>query len=292
MDIVITYVNGKDPLWLDDYKKNVDETVNEKRFRDWGTLKYLLRGIESHMPFVRKVFLVVARDSQVPDWVDRSSVNVVLHSDFIPADYLPTFNCNTIELFLHRIPGLDEEFLNFNDDIFPVSDSAPEDFFENGLPVVRHKRCLLALNLFKKMARNTDRKAREAAGVRKSVFFIRPQHTVSAMLKSVGDEVFAKMESQILDSLSRCREEKNILQYLFSDYLFYSKRTVQRSISNRHFSLAASSEASIHAFLKSPDRKFVCINDVNMSDAKFERMHASIIRAFEEAFPTRSRFEK
>ena len=292
MDVVITYVNGQDPLWLEDYRRNVDEAVNAKRFRDWGTLKYLLRGIEKHMPFVRNVYLVVARESQVPEWADRENLHVVLHRDIIPEAYLPTFNCNTIELFLHRIPGIDEEFLNFNDDIFPVSASGREDFFENGMPVVRHTRCLLAMNLFKKMARNTDRKARTAAGAGKSIFFVRPQHTVSAMLKSVGDEVFSKMEPEILSSLSRCREEKNLLQYLFSDYLFYQGRTVSRRISNRHFSLAAASDKTISAFLHSPDAKFVCINDVNMSDAKYERTRASLIGAFEEVFPEKSRFEK
>ncbi len=292
MDVVITYVNGQDPLWLEDYRQNVDEAVNPKRFRDWGTLKYLLRGIEKHMPFVRNVYLVVARESQVPEWADRENLRIVLHRDIIPEAYLPTFNCNTIELFLHRIPGIDEEFLNFNDDIFPVSDSRHDDFFENGKPVVKHTRCLLALNLFKKMARNTDRKARAAAGARKSVFFVRPQHTVSAMLRSVGDELFSKMEPDILSSLSRCREEKNLLQYLFSDYLFYQGRTVSRKISNKHFSLAASSEAAVSSFLHAPDRKFVCINDVNMSDVKYEKIRASLIAAFEEVFPEKSRFEK
>lgn len=292
MDAVITYVNGKDPLWLEDYRKYVNSSVNAKRFRDWGTLKYLLRGIEKHMPYVRNVYLVVSRESQVPEWADRENLHIILHEDIIPETYLPTFNCNTIELFLHRIPGIDEEFLNFNDDIFPVSDSNHDDFFENGMPVVHHARCLLTLNLFKKMARNTDRKARAAAGAGKSLFFVRPQHTVSAMLKSVGDEIFEKMEPLILESLSRCREEKNILQYLFSDYLYYQNRTVRRKISNRHFSLAASSENAISSFLESPDRKFVCINDVNMSDEKYERMHSFLIGEFQKVFPDKSKFEK
>ena len=128
MDAVITYVDGRDPLWLEDYRKYVNTSVNAKRFRDWGTLKYLLRGIQTHIPFIRNVYLVVARESQVPDWVDRNELKIVLHRDIIPEEYLPTFNCNTIELFLHRIPGIDEEFLNFNDDIFPVADCRPEDF--------------------------------------------------------------------------------------------------------------------------------------------------------------------
>ena len=43
MDIVITYVDGNDPVWKKDYEKYTNVPVMEKRFRDWGTLKYLLR---------------------------------------------------------------------------------------------------------------------------------------------------------------------------------------------------------------------------------------------------------
>ena len=59
MDIVITYVDGNDPVWKQDYEKTTRIPVMEKRFRDWGTLKYLLRGIEASMPFIRNVYLVV-----------------------------------------------------------------------------------------------------------------------------------------------------------------------------------------------------------------------------------------
>ena len=90
MDIVITYVDGNDPVWQQDYEKHTNVPVMQKRFRDWGTLKYLLRGIEQNMPFVRNVYLVVSHLSQVPSWVCRENLKVVLHRDFIPAEYLPT----------------------------------------------------------------------------------------------------------------------------------------------------------------------------------------------------------
>ena len=68
MDAVITYVDGNDPVWKQDYEKTTNVPVMEKRFRDWGTLKYLLRGIEAKMPFIRNVYLVVSHPSQVPEW--------------------------------------------------------------------------------------------------------------------------------------------------------------------------------------------------------------------------------
>ena len=136
MDAVITYVDGNDPVWKQDYEKTTNVPVMQKRFRDWGTLKYLLRGIECRMPFIRNVYLVVSHPSQVPDWADCENLKVVLHKDIIPAEFLPTFNCNPIEMHLHRIPGLDEEYLYFNDDMFPVGDCRPEDFFRDGKAVI------------------------------------------------------------------------------------------------------------------------------------------------------------
>ena len=144
MDAVITYVDGNDPVWKQDYEKTTNVPVMQKRFRDWGTLKYLLRGIECRMPFIRNVYLVVSHPSQVPEWADCENLKVVLHKDIIPAEFLPTFNCNPIEMHLHRIPGLDEEFLYFNDDMFPVGDCRPEDFFRDGKAVIGYYRHFFA----------------------------------------------------------------------------------------------------------------------------------------------------
>ena len=156
MDIVITYVDGNDPVWKQDYEKYTNVPVMEKRFRDWGTLKYLLRGIEVNMPFIRNVYLVVSHESQVPQWADKTNLNVVLHKDIIPAEYLPTFNSTTIEMFLHRIEGLDEEFVYFNDDIFPVMPSQPEDLFRDRKAVIGMSRHLLSTSMYKKHVKRSE----------------------------------------------------------------------------------------------------------------------------------------
>ena len=169
MDIVITYVNGLDPEWQKDYEKYTNTPILEKRFRDWGTLRYLMRGIEVNMPFIRKVHLVVARESQVPEWINRNEVNIVLHSDIIPVEYLPTFNSNTIEMHLHCINGLDEEYIYFNDDIFPLKPCKATDFFVDGRATLGMSRHLFAFNMFKKICRNSNRIARKALGLKPSV---------------------------------------------------------------------------------------------------------------------------
>lgn len=292
MDAVITYVNGLDPVWQDEYSSAVGGEVLSKRYRDWGTLKCLLRGIERHIPSVKNVFLVVSGETQVPDWIDRSVVRVVLHKDIIPERFLPTFNSTTIEMFLHRIPGLSEEFLYFNDDMFPVADCSHEDFFRDGKAVIGFARHLVAGGKYKKRVRNSDRQARKALGMRPGLFFVRPQHTCSPMLRSESEAVYAFSQDIIFKVVSRLRTTSNFNQYLFLDYLYYQGKTVPGKISNKHLSPAVHSPETIVSNILDPKTKLLCINDVSMSDEDFERYRSAVLDAFGKHFPEVSRFEK
>lgn len=292
MDVVITYVDGNDPVWKQDYEKYTSVPVMQKRFRDWGTLKYLLRGIERHMPFVGNVFLVVSHPSQVPEWVNHENLNVVLHSDFIPAELLPTFNCNPIEMHLHLIKGLDEEYIYFNDDLFPVADCSPEDFYRGGKAVLGFSSHWMSRGIFKRICKNSDEHARKILGMPSSCRFVRPQHTCQPMFKSLCSKVYDELKDEILGSMTRTRTARNLNQYLYLDYAFYSCRIIPERISCRHFSVAIASASKIRSFIANPDRNLMCINDVRLSKKRFETMQETILTAFEKKFPEKSRFEK
>ena len=136
IDFVITWVNGSDPAWQAERAKYKCESADasDVRYRGWGLLRYWFRGIETFAPWVRKIHFVTW--GHVPDWLitDHPKIHIVKHEDFIPKEYLPTFNSRTIELFFHRIPDLSERFVYFNDDMFLTKPVKPEDFFRNGLP--------------------------------------------------------------------------------------------------------------------------------------------------------------
>lgn len=140
IDVVILWLDSKDASWQSRFnhyapKSNQIETdQSEERFRDWGCLRYWFRGIEQFAPWVRTVHLVTA--NQAPEWINREcdKLHLVNHEDFIPKEYLPTFSCNPIEDNLHRIEGLAEHFIYFNDDFFLTAPVTPERFFRHGLP--------------------------------------------------------------------------------------------------------------------------------------------------------------
>lgn len=291
MDIVITYVNGLDPVWQAEYAKHTNTPILDKRFRDWGTLKYLFRGIEKNMPFIRKVHLVVSGESQVPEWLNRNEVNVVLHKDIIPEHLLPTFNCNPIEMHLHNIEDLDEEYLYFNDDIFPLMPCKATDFFCEGRGILGMSHHIFSFDMFKKICRNSDNAARRALGLKPGLLFLRPQHICTPMLKSEVTALYSQIGDEIVGSMTTTRTAKNLNQYLYLDYMYLKGRIINRRQPSRHFSMGVASPEKIESYILNPKRALVCINDVQLSDKKYRAMHEMLHRAFGQAFPEKSKYE-
>lgn len=137
IDFVIPWVDGSDRDWQKKkqaYDPEIGADAGDNRYRDWDTLKYWFRGVEAFAPWVHRIYLIT--DGQVPEWLDLThpKLTVIDHRDYIPNQYLPTFNSHTIEWNLHRIRGLSEQFVYFNDDIFLLKPVKPSLFFRKGLP--------------------------------------------------------------------------------------------------------------------------------------------------------------
>lgn len=291
MDAVITYVNGADPLWQAAYGKVTGDAGGAKRFRDWGTLRYLLRGIETFLPFVEHVCLVVSGESQVPAWAS-GNLRPVFHREIIPARCLPLFNSTSIELFLHRIPGLSDQFLYFNDDMFPTGACRETDFFDGGKAVCGFATHLFADSLYRRHCRNSDRLARKALGMAPACFFKRPQHVCSPMLRSESEKAFAAVEADLMASVTPVRDVRNVNQYFFQDYLYYAGKAIDRRLPAKHLSLALPAAGRVEKALFDPRFKQVCINDVNLPEARLEGLRARVDTAFRRKFPQPSRFER
>lgn len=142
IDLVLPWVDGSDPEWLKEKnryngKQLTDEQVNyqTRQYRDWDSLRFLFRGVEEFMPWIRKIHFVT--NGQKPEWLnlDCKKLNWVNHEDYIPKKYLPTFSSHPIELNFHRIDDLVEHFIYFNDDTFVLRSTKSTDFFtKDGLP--------------------------------------------------------------------------------------------------------------------------------------------------------------
>lgn len=140
LDIVIPFYNDYDEHWrtiMYDYMakegSNDRQVVGEERYRDWDCFKYFFRCIEKNCKWVNKVFLIVADESQVPDWVnkDNPKLRIVYHRDYIPEELLPTFNIMTIEDYICNIEDLADNYVYCNDDYYFLNET-PKDLFMVG----------------------------------------------------------------------------------------------------------------------------------------------------------------
>ncbi len=139
IDVIITWVDGNDPKWKQEFLKykphNGEDEVSVQKFRDWDTLRYVFRGIEKFMPWVRKIHFVTY--GHLPLWMDENhpKLNIVKHKDmFSNQSHLPTFSSNALEFHFLGIKDLAEKFIYFNDDMLVLQPTKDERFFYENKP--------------------------------------------------------------------------------------------------------------------------------------------------------------
>lgn len=150
MDVVYTYVNGNDPGFLKEKKSHehakkdktdkknkatrTSDAINTRRFTDHDELRMSIRSVLKNMPWVRCIFIVVAKgDKQVPAWfnADQNRVVIVRHQEiFKDPKALPTYNSHAIEANLYNIKGLARFFLYMNDDFYINAPVKISDFVD------------------------------------------------------------------------------------------------------------------------------------------------------------------
>jgi hypothetical protein len=146
IDVVIAWVDGRDRKHRAKRRKylaapGADATpepraTDERRFSDNDEIRFCLRSIRNHAPWVRTIWLLT--DDQVPAAIDRrkaerDNIRIVDHREIFHGyeQLLPTFNSLAIETMLWRIEGLADRFLYFNDDMMFVGPVEPTNFFSN-----------------------------------------------------------------------------------------------------------------------------------------------------------------
>ena len=295
MDAVIAYVNGNDPIWLAQYEKYVGGTPDITSYRDCGTLKYIFRGIDKFMPFVDRIILVVSGESQVPNFVNRDTVKIVKHEEFIPPEFLPTFNSNTIEAFMPKIDSLSEEFLYFNDDFFVLQPCVEEDFFVDGKPCITFRNDDDFSHGFFLICKNSTNIANYIAFGRKARFIgvLMPEHTIAPMTRSKCLECLENGHNLIVQTLSTVRDTKNVAQYIYTNYMYLIGYFIDKPITYALLRLHSNEINNIVLEISESRHKTLCINErrsFNETPATDNDI-ARIISAFDEKFPELSRFE-
>jgi len=143
IDFVLPWVDATDPQWqaskaryLRELDRYCDRDHGSLRYRETGTLRYVLRGIERFCPWYGRIHLIT--QGHLPDWLeaDHPRIRIVTHRElYEDPTHLPTFNSSSIEMNLPNLQGVSERFVYLNDDFLIIRPLKPERFFRKGLPV-------------------------------------------------------------------------------------------------------------------------------------------------------------
>jgi hypothetical protein len=301
-DIVYTWVDGSDPEWLEKksgFMQAVGESAlnpeaaNASRYMNREELRFSLRSVSMFAAFVRNIYIVT--DGQVPNWLDTTHprIQLVDHRDiFDDEGKLPTFNSHAIESQLHHIPGLAEQYLYLNDDVFFGRHATADQFFlSNG-----HSKFFLSRHhIDVGPAKPEDPPVMSAAKNGRDLLLERfgclvtqkQQHVTHPQQRSILVEM-ERAFSNAFERTSRARfrsvTDISPASALHHYYAYLTGRAVRSSLRYGYINVASPDlESLLNAINRQRTLDVFCLND---TDASPEELRASVgvIRSFLETY--------
>ena len=304
MDIDLVY------LWCSNSEENYRHRLNEakraflikeedqpdRRSTDNNELRFSLRSVEKFAPWVHHIYIVVS--GQKPDWMDLNNPKITLVDDteIVPKEYLPTFNSNVIEAFLHKIPGLSEHFLYACDDMMFGNDTAPDFFFTpDGKPIhyvafpQKYQQNYFTSILFKakRLAENETRKTLPPCPM--------PSHNIDPYTKTLYAETVERFKGAYQEMMSnKFRKGNDVQRFLVScwgnltDQLVWKEITPKDEVETVVY-IDVLDQNIFNTFFARRSPNLFCLNDSFMLDESDYSYHAELLKRM---FPDKSSFEK
>lgn len=307
IDIVVPYYNDHDEDWkkvckgcMKNEGSNDRQVTGEERYRDWDCFKYWFRCVEENCKWVNNVFLIVATETQIPEWLNTThpKLKIIYHRDYIPRELLPTFNTMTIELFLSRIEALSDNYIYCNDDYYFLNPIDPTTFFVDDKPVYPNNK--------KPLIKFRDELLQGSDGT----FYKVLNNGMDLQLSFIGKNAHW-YDLGHLPIPHKKNFEKNIIDVYYGAFIKANKSSRFRhkdNFSNHvfvclyrdtyNYDLYDTYKNSKYVTLKS-DVNFddyvncdmVCFNDTEQLD-DYEITKKKMIEFFEKKFPNKSSFER
>ncbi|WP_239542791.1 stealth family protein [Micromonospora terminaliae] len=297
IDAVFTWVDGSDPEWLrrkmsalalPEARHGV--AANSSRYHNRDELRYAMRSLHSFAPWLRKIFLVT--DSQLPSWLDPTHpmVTVVSHAElFADLGVRSSFNSHAIESRLHRIPGLAEHFLYFNDDVFLGRPLLPTHFFHaNGIAKFFLSPAQFGLGDARPSdppvnaaGKNNRRHIQRQFGV---TITQKMKHTPFALRRSIMYQIEQVLKAEVTETaghLFRHQGDLSIPSSLHQYWAYLTGQAVPGEIEYEYADLGhPSTPARLAELLARRHRDVFCLNDTDSDPGAFaeqERMLADFL---------------
>lgn len=328
IDFVVLWVDCNDEEWQKEkrnYSVKSDTDNSIIRYQDWENLKYWFRSVEKYAPWVNCVHLVT--NGHVPEWINTecTKLNLVKHSDYMPSTALPTFNSNAIEVGVFNVPGLKEDFILFNDDVFLTAPISKEYYFCHGVPVdMAGFICephVYKENVFSFLLKNNSdiifshfsKKEIVFYGLRRwfrpwygrtfirSLFYVLHKGRVGFVIPHLSipytKEDFKRVWDEEEEALrntqhNRFRSKTDVTHYLFRNWRLCLGDFVPRKSKGKYFSVENVDDAKkIASAILENKYPEICINE-QCNGETFEQIKKIVNGAFEQKLPEKSIFER
>lgn len=275
IDFVVPYVNNQDSIWQKsfvdfcmkrDYKHVA--SLHGCRYEDnIGLIYYQLQLINKNLPWINKIYLILSNKEQVIQSLLPPNCEIVLHKDFIPSKYLPTFNSTTIEMFLWKIPNLSERFIYANDDMLPLKPLKESDFFDgnkiklNYIELEKYD----GMSMYRNQCYNSYVSVASALHYEYNDVFYFPEHTFTPMIKSHCIDCFDLIKDKILPNIYAFRRDNQHNQYIFPNYEKLLSNVLPSTIK---FAYSHLNEENVKEMILESD--IFCANEIrNKENGKF-----------------------
>ena len=261
-------------------KNSYLNTINKKynpdiRSKGLDEIIYSVNSVIIFIPWIRKIFIVT--NNQIPQidnqLISSGKVVIIDQNTIVDSKYLPTFNSDVIESFLHNIPNLSEIFLYNNDDMMHLNYIDRRDIYE-----VRNNKILLKIrNNYNKNSRvhqveyslRIDYTKKLFLNIDPNIRLINNHHT-----KFLRKSTMKYIEEKFTKLLNKMRIHRvrgtGYIQYLFfllnvdnilhnNIILNYGKDVIEKKFGNKE------GDKTLFNDVLQIRPKFVCFNSMNQS---------------------------
>ena len=238
--------------------------------------------------------LYIISDNQKPQWADENKIIFVNQEEIIPERYLPTFNSQFIQRYIHNIKDITDNFILIDDDFIINDFTKPNDFMKDGKLINHFNKNIL------------DEKELESLDINNNLWKASVFKTINILKKKFKNDfnryyihhspyVFSVESIKACNKLFQNDLEKNIHQKRGFDiittylYVYYynitNNITIKPTNENIYFLNVKDNSKLDNIDLK--DYKFICFND----DFNNDEISLKLIDIYEKILPDKCSYE-
>ena len=292
IDAVITWVDGSEPNYQRKLKEHLSNNDKIKRqCLQANEINLCVASIVKYAPFIRKIFIVTDKQSpnldSVKHIVSKEKIEIVDHEEIFRdnIEFLPTFNIRSIDALLFKIKDLSEKFIYFNDDMFLIKKTNPEDWFVGDKAVLTgnwvktyNKKPIKIISQKIKSFFNmrpsfnaSQSKAANIAGFNSKYF--KSYHCGRPQIKSVIKDFYNKNPEKLVDQIKyKFRDDRQYMPYSLCWHLLIKKTLFIESSISKLVEIKKARELSPRQLINllnkidtQADIKFLNIQDLNLA---------------------------